>query len=111
MQLIAVQGLRRYGYAEEADRITVNFLSMILKEFITHKTVVEKYDVARRTLQVALEFGYAENVADFGWTAAVFTELYASLPEGKQREVLRLDGVTRTPRAGQAPSGHKALSH
>jgi alpha,alpha-trehalase len=84
MQLIAVQGLRRHGYGEEADRITVNFLSMILKEFIKHKTIVEKYDVARRTSRVALQFGYPENVEDFGWTGAVFTELYACLPEGKK---------------------------
>ena len=91
MQLIAVQGLRRYGYGEEANRVTVKFLSMILKEFIGHQAVMEKYDVTRRTSQVALEFGYPENVKDFGWTCAVFTELYARLPAGKQREVLRLD--------------------
>ena len=92
MQLIAVQGLRRYGYREEADRIAVKFLALVLKEFITHQTVMEKYDVVRRTSRVVLKDGYPENVADFGWTAAVFTELYAALPAEKQREVLRLDG-------------------
>jgi hypothetical protein len=83
---------------------------MILKEFITHRTVVEKYDVARRTAQVNLQFGYPENVPDFGWTAAVFTELYAQLPEGKRWEVLRLDGVSRMPQAEQLPADQKALA-
>ena len=35
-EMIAIQGLRRYGYGKEADRITANFLSTILKEFIQH---------------------------------------------------------------------------
>jgi len=29
-EMIAIQGLRRYGYNKEADRITANSLSMIL---------------------------------------------------------------------------------
>src|SRR5205823_9981967 len=41
LQLIAVEGLRRYGYDKEADRIAANFLSLILKEFIAHNTIVE----------------------------------------------------------------------
>lgn len=110
MQLLAVQGLHRYGYGAEADRIAVKFLSLVLQEFITHRTVLEKYDVARRTSQVVLKDGYLENVTDFGWTAAVFTELYAGLPAGKRREVLRLDGGTRTHRAEETAPTTKAVS-
>ena len=95
MQLIAIKGLRRYGYAKEADRITVNFLSMILKDFLEHNTIVEKYDVERRTSQLGagIKFGYETNVIGFGWTNAAFTELYAELPKKEKSKVLNLDGV------------------
>ena len=94
-EMIAIQGLRRYGYAEEADRITGNFLSMILKEFIKHKTIVEKYDVDRRESEVAgsIKFGYDYNVIGFGWTNAAFVELYSQLPQREQPNVLNLDGI------------------
>jgi alpha,alpha-trehalase len=95
LQMIAVAGLRRYGYQEEADRITANFLSTILKEFIQHNTIVEKYDVARRESEISggIKFGYDYNVIGFGWTNAAFTDMYARLPPGKRANVLRLDGL------------------
>src|SRR5436305_7520010 len=95
MQLIAAEGLRRYGYREEADRVSVNFLSLVLKEFIAHNTIVEKYDVAARTsdLGAGLRFGYSSNEIGFGWTNAAFTELYARLPERERARVLELGGV------------------
>ena len=95
MQLIAIEGLRRYGYHAEADRITANFLSLILKEFAQHKTIVEKYDVARRESEVAgsIKFGYDYNVIGFGWTNAAFVELYSQLPAAKRAGALKPDGV------------------
>src|SRR5262249_10482826 len=36
MQIIAVDGLRRYGYKEAADRISRKFLSMVLHDFQAH---------------------------------------------------------------------------
>jgi alpha,alpha-trehalase len=94
-EMIAVEGLRRYGYAKEADRITANFLSMILKEFIQHNTIVEKYDVERRESEVSagLKFGYKSNEIGFGWTNAAFVELYAQLSEKEKLNVLNLDGI------------------
>ncbi len=93
-EMIAIQGLRRYGYTKEADRITANFLSMILKEFIQHNTIVEKYDVERRESEVSagLKFGYKSNEIGFGWTNAAFVELYGQLPMAKRVNVMRLDG-------------------
>jgi len=95
MQMIAVKGLRRYGYTKEADRVAANFLSMIVKDFIEHNVIVEKYDVTRRTSQLGagVKFGYDYNVIGFGWTNAAFTELYAELPERERPNVLRLDGI------------------
>jgi len=46
LHVIAVQGLRRYGYQEAADRISMKFLSMVLHDFEQHGTIREKYDVA-----------------------------------------------------------------
>ena len=95
MQMIAVEGLRRYGYNEEADRIAANFLSVILKEFIQHNTIVEKYDVERREseLKGGLKFGYKSNEIGFGWTNGAFTDMYAQLPQKKKADVLKLDGL------------------
>lgn len=94
-QLIAVEGLRRYGYGREAARVSVNFLSTVLKDFVEHNTIVEKYDVEARTssLGAGLRFGYSSNEIGFGWTNAAFTELYAQLPEGERAKVLGLGGV------------------
>lgn len=95
MQLIAVEGLRAYGFHAEADRVSVNFLSLVLREFAEHNTIVEKYDVERRTSSLGdgLRFGYASNEIGFGWTNAAFTELYAQLPPAGRAKVLHLDGV------------------
>lgn len=91
MQIIAVTGLRRYGYDSAANRISVKFLSLILKEFKEHNTIVEKYDVERRDSQISsgLRFGYTSNEIGFGWTNAAFLELYAGLP---RRQRMRLSG-------------------
>ena len=96
LQMIAVKGLRRYGFAKEADRIAANVLSMILKDFIEHNTIVEKYDVVRRSSQLGagIKFGYAANQIGFGWTNAAFTEMWAELPERERSNVLKLDGIS-----------------
>jgi alpha,alpha-trehalase len=95
LQILAVKGLRRYGYQTQANRIAVNFLSMVLKEFIEHNVVVEKYDVIRRESEVSavLRYGYSSNEIGFGWTNAAFTELYAELPRAEQEKVRWLSGV------------------
>ncbi len=105
MQLIAVEGLRRYGYRREADRVAANFLSVVLKEFLQHNTIVEKYDVERRTSSLGdgLRFGYSSNEIGFGWTNAAFTELYAGMTPARRADVLNLEGVSppAPPRRGE----------
>ena len=95
MQLIAAEGLRRYGFDAEAERVSVNFLSLVLRDFVEHNTIVEKYDVERRTsrLGAGLRFGYSSNEVGFGWTNAAFTELYARLPPAGREKVLNSNGV------------------
>ncbi|HVF90724.1 MAG TPA: trehalase family glycosidase [Blastocatellia bacterium] len=97
MQLIAVEGLRRYGYDREADRISINFLSMILKEFIEHEVILEKYNVVTRESRVHehIKYGYSDNEVGFGWTNATFIELFAGLPAEKRDDVRKIRGVGR----------------
>ena len=91
MQMIAVAGLRRYGYNTHANRISVSFLSLVLKEFNEHNVIVEKYDVERRDSQIrsGLKFGYTSNEIGFGWTNAAFIELYVGLPRHRRIDVLK----------------------
>jgi len=80
LQLLAVEGLRRYGYAADADRISVKFLSMILEDFESEKHIREKYDVVTRESVTHIRAGYATNEIGFGWTNGVFLELLHELP-------------------------------
>jgi len=81
LNLMAVQGLLRYGYTEDAKRIAQKFVSMVVKEFDRYGTIVEKYDVCACSSNVSGEilFGYSSNEIGFGWTNGVFLELLALL--------------------------------
>jgi alpha,alpha-trehalase len=72
MQVIVEEGLRRYGYHEDADRISRKWLSMIAADFKEHGTIKEKYDVVtgKSDLAAGLKFGYTSNEIGFGWTNA-----------------------------------------
>jgi alpha,alpha-trehalase len=89
LQWIAVQGLRRYGYQTDADRVSKRFLSMVRQEFERHHDLEEKYDVVRRSddVKAGLRYGYRTNEAGFGWTNAVLTLLLDELSPGDQREI------------------------
>jgi alpha,alpha-trehalase len=90
LQWIAVEGLRRYGYRQEADRISKRFLKLVLQDYEKHGTIVEKYDVVhlRSDLGQGILFGYHSNEAGFGWTNAVFTALLDELPPKDQAALL-----------------------
>lgn len=82
LQLLAVEGLRRAGDATDADRIARAFISMLLDDFERRGTLLEKYDVVRRSSELgALRFGYRSNEIGFGWTNGVALELLAELGE------------------------------
>jgi alpha,alpha-trehalase len=91
LQWIVVEGLRRYGYQAEADRISKRFLSLVLQEYRKQGDIVEKYDVVHCRADVArkLAYGYRSNEAGFGWTNAVFTALLDGLPAAERTELLR----------------------
>jgi alpha,alpha-trehalase len=91
MQLIAIEGLRRYGFNDAADRVSVKFLAMVLKDFAEHGTIKEKYDVvaAKSDLAAGLKFGYNSNEIGFGWTNAAFVVLYDALPAAGKEQLQR----------------------
>ena len=84
LQMIGVGGLRRYGYVEDADRLARKFVSLVIQEFDAHGTIVEKYDLQKRTSDIAagIKFGYSANQVGFGWTNAAVLELLAGMGTG-----------------------------
>lgn len=89
LQLIAVKGLRRYGFEADAQRISLQFLRMITEDFSKHLTIKEKYDVvqSRSDLGAGIKFGYTSNEIGFGWTNAVFVVLYQELGSSAHRQL------------------------
>jgi alpha,alpha-trehalase len=88
IQLIAVEGMRRYGYKADADRISRKFLTMVVQNWKKDGTIREKYNVITRTTDVDLSAGYSENVIGFGWTNGTFLTLLRELPSVDRHAVI-----------------------
>jgi alpha,alpha-trehalase len=78
-QLLADEGLRRYGFQQQADRLSYEFLSMVAENFRRDGTIREKYNAVTRSSETQVSAGYHENVVGFGWTNGVFLELLSKL--------------------------------
>ena len=61
---------------------------MVVDDFDAHGTIVEKYDVRKRSsdLGAGLRFGYTSNEVGFGWTNAAVLDLLAGLQGRERRE-------------------------
>jgi alpha,alpha-trehalase len=83
--MIGVEGLRRSGYVEEADRLATKFITMVNDDFREHDMIVEKYDVRRRKSDVAagIKFGYSANQVGFGWTNAAVVDMLSRMGQGQ----------------------------
>jgi len=79
-QFIALEGLARYGFRQEANRDAFNFLSTILENFRRDGTIREKYNVATRSSETSVQAGYQQNVIGFGWTNSFFLVFLHTLP-------------------------------
>ena len=75
-----MDGLRRYGYSEDANRIAYKFLLMVLKDFETERHIREKYNVVTGSSETEIVSGYHQNAIGFGWTNGVFVKLLDGLP-------------------------------
>ncbi len=87
LQLLAVEGLRHYGYASDADRISRKFLTTVLRNFQMDRTIREKYDVVARSDITHIGAGYTQNVIGFGWTNGVFLDLLQELPPASRSQL------------------------
>jgi alpha,alpha-trehalase len=80
-QIIAIEGLRRYGFNDDANRISFNFLTTIAQNFRHDGTIREKYNVVTRSSESGVHAGYQQNVIGFGWTNAAFLLFLHELPK------------------------------
>jgi alpha,alpha-trehalase len=80
-QWLAIEGMRRYGFAEEANRVSYEFLTTVLDNFRQEGTIREKYNVVTRSSESHVSAGYQQNVVGFGWTNAAFLALLHALPQ------------------------------
>lgn len=83
IQLLACEGMRRYGFHTEADTVSYDFISMVMQNFTREGTVREKYDVVTRSSETHITRGYRQNVVGFGWTNATFAVLASELSRSK----------------------------
>jgi alpha,alpha-trehalase len=79
-QLLADEGIRRYGFHEDADRVSYEFLSNVAENFRRDGTIREKYNAATRSSETQVTAGYNINIVGFGWTNGVFLVLLQELP-------------------------------
>jgi len=79
-QYLAVEGLRRYGFNDDANRLAYKFLSTVLENFQRDGTIREKYNVVTRSSETNVAAGYKTNVVGFGWTNGVFLAFLHELP-------------------------------
>jgi alpha,alpha-trehalase len=79
-QLLADEGIRRYGFAEEANRVSFEFLSTVAQNFRRDGTIREKYNAVTRSSETQVTAGYHMNIVGFGWTNGVFLALLHELP-------------------------------
>lgn len=72
---IAVYGLAQYDFSEEAQKISQAFRQTVEKNYLSDKTIREKYNVASGSSDIAVSAGYKQNVVGFGWTNGVYLQM------------------------------------
>jgi alpha,alpha-trehalase len=80
-QLLAIEGMRRAGFNDDADRVSYKFLTMVMENFRRDGTIREKYDAVTRSSETQVTAGYHMNIVGFGWTNGVFLALLHELPK------------------------------
>jgi alpha,alpha-trehalase len=98
IEILAIDGLRRYGFNTDADRVSYEFLSTVADNFGRDGIIKEKYNVVTRSSEAHVELGYEMNVVGFGWTNAAFLELLHGLPQ-KMVERLEEEQNQRLPQS------------
>ncbi len=86
-QMILVDGLRRYGFTGDAERVSFEFASTVAQNYAKQGYIVEKYNAVTRSTDAAVTTGYQINVVGFGWTNAAYLDFLAELPAAKRAEL------------------------
>jgi alpha,alpha-trehalase len=89
-QMLMVDGLRRYGYMEDADRIARKFAGTIAENYAKDGYIVEKYDAVTRSTDSPVTSGYSINVIGFGWTNAAYLDFVNELPKTKHAALAQI---------------------
>ena len=71
---LAADGLKKYGFVNDARKISAEFSNTVKDSFQKEGTIHEKYNIETGTSNVELIAGY-QNVIGFGWTNAVYVEM------------------------------------
>jgi alpha,alpha-trehalase len=79
LQLMGVEGMRRYGDKADADRAAREWVNTVEQNFAREGTIREKYNVETQTSETRITAGYQENVVGFGWTNGVTLEFMHEL--------------------------------
>jgi alpha,alpha-trehalase len=102
-QLLSDEGMRRYGFNEDADRVSYKFLSTVAENFRRDGTIREKYNAVTRSSETAVTAGYHVNIVGFGWTNGAFLNLLHDLPK-RMAERLAKEQDAAPPVAAKAGS-------
>ena len=92
IQLLADEGLRKYGFDEDADRLSEEFLSTVLENFERDGTIREKYNAVTRSSETKVSAGYHANVVGFGWTNGAYLVLEGEMGSASRE---RLEGARK----------------
>ncbi len=79
LQLMGVEGMRRYGDNADADRAAREWVNTVEQNFGREGTIREKYNVETQTSETRITAGYQQNVVGFGWTNGVTLEFMHQL--------------------------------
>lgn len=71
LQMLAIQGMERYGYREDAERLARKWINANLVQFEATGEFFEKYNVVK--IEEEPVEGVYPSQTGFGWTNAVFT--------------------------------------
>lgn len=82
LQYFAVEGLNRYGFQQDAKRLSQKFISLVNQEQTRYGAIVEKYNVRDCSSRLKIQYGYHTNEIGFGWTNGVYLELLSLFKQG-----------------------------
>jgi len=84
LQYVAVNGLDKYGYSNDAIRIARKYVQMVANNFSKTHNLWEKYNVSDGSLNATNEYGLP---ALMGWTAGVYSYCYEYLVDGTKTPI------------------------